>query len=208
MSWSMHAAHSSSRSTGSPPCRPEPRELIEHRERERGDVTRCGPRRAGSGAPGSARSCGAAQRTAAGPGPTSSRSKKMPSRSPASVTSKPVEAARLERSLNGDGAGEDQVGARRLDARNRAALRRGKGRKRSTSSARASRSMTISLHPVRRQPRRALDADGEVAHGAADAHQPPAPALGAGQPLRRGELGATCSRNSSIWRRFAGPLAR
>ena len=119
-----------------------------------------------------------------------------------------VEAAGPQHALHDDRAGEDQVGARRLDARDARAL--GGGQRREPLDELVERLALDhhALHAVGRQPRGALRGGGEVAHGAADADQAPAALRRRPRPATAPARAraATCSRSSSSCLRLAGPF--
>ena len=83
-----------------------------------------------------------------------------------------VEAARLEHGLHDDRAGEDEVGARVLDALDRRALGCGQRGELVDERVEALAADLEALHADRRQALLGLHRRGEVAHRAADADEP------------------------------------
>ena len=115
---------------------------------------------------------GGASRTSA-----SRRSKNTPSRRPASVVSSASKPPACSTPCTTTRARQDQVGARGLDARHARALGRGQRRQPLDQLLERVALDDHPLHAVGRQAGRALGGGGEVAHGAADAHQAPAATL-------------------------------
>ena len=185
---------------------PEPGELVEHAERERGDVARCARRRRCSGPPGSARSRAAVLEQRARLAPRASRrSKNTPSRSPASVVSRPSKPPACSTPCTTTAPARIRSARAGLMPGIAAALG---GGQRGQPLHQLVERLALDHHPlhaVGRQPRGALRGGGEVAHGPADADQAPRrPAAPARRPARA--RAATCSRSSSICLRLAGPF--
>ena len=175
----------------------EARELVEHRQGERGDMVGVG--RVGSILRGQvqharATDVGEQRRVAVGrTGRHSLREHPRTGRTgqqaleedalaqPRLGDFEAVEATGDERSLHDDRPGEDQVRAHGLDSGHRASLRRGQRGQPLDEVLQRVAGDDHRLHAVGRQPFRPLHCGGEVADRPADAHQARA---GAGQPLR------------------------
>ena len=120
----------------------------------------------------------------------SRRSKKTPSRSPASVASRPSKPPASQHALHDDRARQDQVGARRLDARARSRARpRAARRGARTSSSSASRSITIPCTPLDGSPAARWAAAARLRTvPPMPTRRPPSAAAGVGQPVGLREL--------------------
>ncbi len=165
MSWSIAAAHSSSRSQGSP------LPSSSHMERARRATCSVCARSEWYWA---ARLRTAASRTfsiSGGCRPSSSEAKKTPSRRPASLTSMRVEAAGLHHRLDDHGAGQDQVGALGLDARDLRPLGGREVGEPVDEIVEHGPAQREALDAERRQLLGHLGRRGQVSHGAADARQ-------------------------------------
>ena len=208
----MHAAHSSSRSRGSPSCSPRRGELVEHAQRQRRHVL---------GVLGVDLVLRGHVQHARAPHVGEQRLRvrdRRPDRQQAleeHALAQPrlgrlqgVEAARAAAPPDDHRARQDQVGARGLDARHARALGRGQRRQplHELGSARAR-----SACPARRWtagPPRA----GRPPRGCARCRRcPPAAAVARRPPRARAtracaSSAATCSRSSSSCLRLAGPL--
>ena len=121
-SWSIAAAHRSSRSPGSGSNSPPPHERVVHLQRQPGDVLDV--RHVGLVLDGEVADGRLAHvsRTAARDRSSSVRARNTPSRRPASVTSMPSKRAELDHGLERQRGGEDDVAAAGLDPGKRAAL--------------------------------------------------------------------------------------
>ena len=151
---------------------PEAGELVEHAQRERGDVAGVGEVEVVAG--GEVQDARAPhvleqRRIAVGQQPL----EEDPLAQPRLGGLQGVEAAGPQHPLHDDRSGQDQVGARRLDARDAAALGRGQRREPLHQLVERIALDHHALHAVGGQARGALDGGREVAHRPADADQAP-----------------------------------
>ncbi len=167
----MHAAHSSSRSRGVAAVQPERRELVEHAERERRDVRRCARSRRSYWF---ARFMTLARRTSSNSGGScgaSSRSRKIPSRSPASVASRRSKPPRRITPRTTSAPARIRSARAGLTPGMLARSFAGSAASRVDQLLQAAALEIYPLHDPGRQAARPLRGGGEVADRAADAHE-------------------------------------
>ena len=172
MSWTVHAAHSSSRSIASPGCRPGGREVVEQRQRERRDVRRVvGVDAVLAGqVPHRPRAHVVDQRRV-GVGEQALEEHALAQ--PRLGHLDAVEAARRHDPLDRRGAGEDQVAALGLDAGHAAALGDRHPGQQLDQLVEHVELDHVALDAERRDVAQPLRRRGEVARGAAERDQAP-----------------------------------
>ena len=182
MSWSIAVAQTSSRSSGSPGCRPAAASASHISSASRATCSEW----VKSVSYWAARLRTDSRRTSLASPSGYRRSKKTPSRRPASVASKPGEPARLQHGVDDQRARQDQVAARGLDTRDVAALGRVQRAELLDQLPQRLTRDEVPLDAVGGHPGRELRRRRQVADGAADRDQAPVRT----QPRRARQLGS------------------